>query len=204
MVIFPGGRDVPYLRALQGAANQRIRDYVLNGGRYLGICAGAYYGCASLCFEPGGALEVVDERELSFFPGCAAGPALGLGQFAYESMQGARIASLSLTKPYFSEPTAKAYYNGGCKFVQAASYQNVTVLAHYDELKESSPAIILCKVGQGKALLCGVHPEYHACDFKKISERLLHDPLAQAEPQRKKLFSQLMAILESEAINSRS
>ncbi len=196
MVVFPGGRDVPYTKALQGAANRRIRDYVINGGRYFGICAGAYYGSASICFEPGGALEVIGNRELAFFPGCATGPALGLGQFVYGTSQGARIASLSLADGYFSISSAKSYYNGGCAFTQAASFPNVTVLGCYDDLTEKNPAIVLCQIGQGKALLSGVHPEYHICDLNKISEKDLHDQLSQATPQRKHLFSRLIAIIQ--------
>jgi biotin---protein ligase len=192
MVVFPGGRDVPYFEALKGAANLRIRNYVMNGGRYLGICAGAYYGSASICFEPGNALEVIASRELAFFPGCANGPALGLGQFVYDSPAGARIVSLSLMDKYFSKPDAKAYYNGGCTFAQAQTFPNVTVLAHYDELKES-PAIILCQVGKGKALLSGVHPEYRARDLK---DQNLRDQITLAEPQRKELFSRLIALVD--------
>lgn len=196
MIVFPGGRDVPYMEALKGAANRRIRDYVINGGRYFGICAGAYYASASIAFEPGGALEVIGKRELCFFPGCATGPALGLGQFVYGNSQGARIASLSLPGCYFSEPTAKSYYNGGCAFAQASSYPGTRILAYYDELKEKDPAIVLCQVGQGKALLSGVHPEYRPCDLNTISERDLHGQLSQAGDQRKHLFTRLIAIIQ--------
>jgi glutamine amidotransferase-like uncharacterized protein len=197
MIIFPGGRDIPYLQALQGAANHRIRDYVINGGRYFGICAGAYYGSASICFEAGGVLEVIGKRELSFFPGCAEGPALGLGQFAYENSQGARIAPLLLDDCYFSRPTIQAYYNGGCTFVQAALYPNVTVLAHYEELQEKSPAIILCQVGLGKALLSGVHPEYHTSDHNKISDiGIPLNELACKNSHKNSFFYRLIDILQ--------
>jgi len=197
MIVFPGGRDVPYAKALQGGANRRIRDYVVNGGRYLGICAGAYYGSSSISFEPGGKLEVIGTRELGFFPGCATGPALGLGQFVYGTSQGARIASLSLAGNYFQSTSAKAYYNGGCTFTHASSYPNVTILGYYDQLKKQ-PAIILCQVGQGKALLSGIHPEYHRNDLNRISEKDLYDQLSEADLQRKNLFSRLIEIVQEQ------
>lgn len=50
-------------------------EFVHAGGRYLGLCAGAYYGCARVVFEPGTPLEVVGDRELAFFPGIARGAA---------------------------------------------------------------------------------------------------------------------------------
>ena len=42
LFVMPGGRDVPYLQILSNTgANERIKEYVENGGKYLGICAGA-------------------------------------------------------------------------------------------------------------------------------------------------------------------
>ena len=77
LIIIPGGRDVPYHNHLQGEPNQRIRRFVENGSSYLGICAGGYYGSQEVVFEEGGELEVIDKRELAFFPGRAVGPAFG-------------------------------------------------------------------------------------------------------------------------------
>lgn len=48
-------------------------DYVERGGAYMGICAGAYYGCSEVQFEPGTALQVFGQRELAFWPGAAQG-----------------------------------------------------------------------------------------------------------------------------------
>ena len=59
----------------QTAAAPPAPDYVKSGGSYLGLCAGAYYGCARVVFEPGTPLEVVGGRELQFFPGTARGAA---------------------------------------------------------------------------------------------------------------------------------
>lgn len=50
-------------------------EYVEGGGSYLGLCAGAYYGCSSVEFEPGSSMEVSGDRELAFFPGAAIGAA---------------------------------------------------------------------------------------------------------------------------------
>jgi glutamine amidotransferase-like uncharacterized protein len=193
MIVIPGGRDLPYVHALQGRANRRIRDYVIHGGRYLGICAGAYYGSASICFEKGGNLEIIGPRELSLFPGQAIGPALGLGEFAYENSQGARITTLALSNHYFKRPRAKAYYHGGCTFLHTTSYPEVTVLAQYEELEEKSPAIILCQVGQGKAILSGVHPEYRPKDLR-LEEKKIQTELILAESERKHLFSRLIEL----------
>ncbi len=152
LFIMPGGRDRPYHAALKGAGNAQIRSYVENGGTYLGICAGAYYGCKTVEFDRGYPLEVCEERELSFFPGKAIGPAYGKGTFEYESDKGARLSKIETANgPFF------AYYNGGCYF--EGDFTHVKILARYLDLPGHPPAIIECSIGKGKAILSGVHLE---------------------------------------------
>lgn len=156
LLIFPGGRDLPYLAALSGKRNQSISHFIEQGGQFLGICAGAYYASAHVEFEKGGPLEVVGKRELSFFKGTAQGPALGLSKFRYGSQSGSQIAKLSLPDGSF----CFAYYNGGCAFI--GEEKGTQVLARYADVAGSPPAVIRCPVGKGTATLCGVHLEYRA------------------------------------------
>ena len=58
LIVFPGGRDIPYHDKLNGKGNARIKEFVENGGSFLGICAGAYYGSGYVEFEKGYPLEV--------------------------------------------------------------------------------------------------------------------------------------------------
>lgn len=152
-LIMPGGRDKPYHAHLQGSPNQKIRQFVEDGGTYLGICAGAYYGCKLVEFDKGFPLEVFEERELSFFNGSAIGPAYGKGTFEYGTEKGARLAKLGMKDKIFH-----VYYNGGPYF--SGDFTNVKILARYLDLPERPPAIIECKVGKGRAILSGVHLEY--------------------------------------------
>ncbi|MBX7067464.1 MAG: hypothetical protein K1X28_09555 [Parachlamydiales bacterium] len=169
LFIMPGGRDRPYHAALKGRPNTLIRQFVEQGGVYLGICAGAYYGCSFVEFDQGFPLEVCEERELGFFPGKAVGPAYGKGTFAYESEKGARIAKIGTDKGVFY-----TYFNGGCTFV--GDLTHVRILARYLDLPGEPPAIIECPLKKGKAILSGVHieqqlshfPEYSAADEMKM------------------------------------
>ena len=194
LLIFPGGRDVPYHRALQGVGNAHIREFVERGGSFLGLCAGGYYGSATVEFERGRPLEVVAERELKFFPGVARGPAYGLGEFEARSERGARVAQLHVMGG--EEPTVSAaYYHGGCAFVDADAYPTVSVLARYAELHEQPAAIVRCRVGQGWAILSGVHPEYcamHGVSVVPTMSRSMREALHAVEPQRDALFKCLL------------
>lgn len=157
--VMPGGRDRPYHAILAGSGNQMIRSFVEEGGIYVGICAGAYYGCGQIEFDLGTPLEVNELRELSFFPGKAVGPAYGKGLFRYESEAGVRAAKLNC-----SENFIYAYYNGGCFF--EGDFKSCRILARYADLPGSPPAVIECPIGKGKAILSGVHLEISSTMLK--------------------------------------
>lgn len=174
MLVMPGGRDMPYCEALNGEPNARIRKYVENSGRYMGLCAGAYYASKEIEFEKGRALmEIIQPRELGLYPGISRGTTYP--GFVYNSESGAKSTAVTLEKgmldKYYSTSAVpdevKMYYNGGGYFVHPEKYDNVTVLCRYKEAsahgkdeKSGLAAVVHCKVGDGHALLIGTHPEY--------------------------------------------
>ena len=134
LLVFPGGRDMPFVRDMSGIGDKRIKNWVLNGGRYLGFCAGGYFGSSRCEFEPGTKMEVIGDRELKFYPGTCRG-AVYPG-FEYNSHNGARAVEISVNKSAFErvnpEGAAKlkkkfrVYFNGGGYFVDA--HRSLTVL----------------------------------------------------------------------------
>ncbi|KAK5137446.1 hypothetical protein LTR08_008424 [Meristemomyces frigidus] len=180
LLVFPGGADLGYCRTLNGEGNRRIKQYVQLGGRYLGLCAGGYYGCGRCEFEVGGerGMEVVGDRELGFFPGTCRG--LAFGGFVYHSEAGAKAAEVQVNKDALPAAgdtglpeTFRTYYNGGGVFVDAAKFagKGVEVLASYTENvavetgEGSAAAVVYCKVGEGAAILTGPHPEFSAVNL---------------------------------------
>lgn len=154
LLIMPGGADVPYTKKLNGKGNQNIRSYVKNGGSYLGICAGSYYGSSYVEFDKGGEFEVLGKRELAFFPDSAIGPILA--KYDYRSNSGCRATNIRLELEQTKESTI--YYNGGGYFKNAASYSDVNIIGYY---KNSLPAIVHIPFGKGNVILSGVHFEYN-------------------------------------------
>ena len=125
LFVMPGGADLPYQRHLTGVGNETIKAFVHAGGAYLGLCAGGYYGCARVDFEPGNErMKVAGPRELAFFPGAALGAAVP--GFQYESEAGAAAVGLvwrDLGPPgsRLSTPEwrmARDYCNGGPVFTR--------------------------------------------------------------------------------------
>lgn len=66
LLVIPGGRDLPYVDELttKTRVTKRIREFVEEGGKYLGICAGAYFGSGTVRFDSGGSMQVEGKRDL--------------------------------------------------------------------------------------------------------------------------------------------
>ncbi|KAI9673445.1 MAG: biotin holocarboxylase synthetase [Caeruleum heppii] len=194
LLVFPGGADLGYCRTLNGEGNRRITEYVQRGGSYLGLCAGGYYGSKRVEFEVGNRkLEVVGNRELAFFPGTCRGSAFP--GFVYHSEDGAKAVELKVNNAVLSGGTVpsifRSYFNGGGVFVDAEEYKDrgVDVLATFNQSiavdgGKGAAAAVHCKVGEGRAILTGPHPEFAAVnldpkadgpDFPKIINAIAAD-----------------------------
>ncbi|KAJ2972629.1 hypothetical protein NUW58_g9146 [Xylaria curta] len=171
----PWRRDLGYCRVLNGEGNSIISQYVRRGGKYLGFCAGAYYGCKKCEFEVGNKpMEVIGPRELAFFPGtCRGGAFKG---FQYNSEKGAKAVRINVRKAAFKgaglvPEVVTSYFNGGGAFVDAKDPNNdVEILASYDDKLDidggaENAAVVYCRVGQGAAILTGPHPEFAAVNL---------------------------------------
>ncbi len=154
--VMPGGATTPMHEKLTEEGCAQIRNFVNEGGRYIGFCAGAYFGSAFVEFAKGDPdLERITKRELGFFPGTAIGPAFA--GFKYHELKKSHAVRLSFSDKQYNSHFS--YFNGGCYFKDADGYDNTKVIATYPE-KKGKAAIIICDAGKGQALLCGPHIEY--------------------------------------------
>jgi glutamine amidotransferase-like uncharacterized protein len=200
LLIIPGGRDLYYHAQLDGKGTDKIRSYVMNGGSYLGICAGAYFACDSIEFEKGGKLEVCGERSLKFFPGTARGPAYGPNRYSYENSQGVEAARVTWNKE-----ECPIYFNGGCLFESGEDRAEVKVLSRYRDLAGQPPAIVEVAMGSGRVIISGVHLEY-SVDFLDPSDPYLRPliPLfAKWEFKRREIFRFILSQLMIDSAHNR-
>ena len=196
LLVMPGGRDLPYVKELAGRGNANISEFVSNGGGYLGLCAGGYYGCARVEFAVGDPkLEVVGPRELRFFSGVCRGPQYP--GYQYESNAGARAVPLSLegTLADGAAGPISVFYDGGGTFLPfAPDGGEYEVLGRYAE-GEPQPAIVKCCYGDGTAVLSGVHFEASA----KMLQRCYPDDqyIARLLPEIEKYDKQRQVLFNS-------
>lgn len=177
LLVLPGGGDVHYRDALNGAGTHAIRGFVEGGGRYLGICGGAYFACAALEWAKGSEYEISDRRELGFFPGTAVGPIGGMDAFDPEGGGPIpRLTHISFNANSIAEQRVQdVYYSGGPAFTDAPSYTGIETLARWIDTEElpsgahDFAAIVKIRVGQGLAILSAVHFELGGHDLERIA-----------------------------------
>jgi biotin--protein ligase len=95
----PGGVETNYYNDLGEDGRAKIVEYVQNGGKYLGLCAGAYFGCSKIDFGRGTSLEIIVERGLKFVNATAMGPVLA--EYCYQVNSGARLAEIKMGEKIF-------------------------------------------------------------------------------------------------------
>lgn len=152
LFIMPGGRDRPYHQKLSGTGNQNILKYVEAGGTYLGICAGAYYGCRTIEFQKETKQAICEDRECAFFEGTAVGCLSEISGILYNE----KLSSASATSVTIQNQSYNTLYWGGCYFIGPIDQEYI--IATYDSSK-NRPAIIYQNMRKGKAILSGVHFE---------------------------------------------
>ena len=193
-----GGAGTPYMQKLAGEGNERIRDYVRNGGVYFGICAGAYYACRDIVFEEDiPELCIKNQTGLNLVERRAVGTLYkeyNLSPYALTAFS-AKIVQIR----FQDGETYPALYHGGPFF----DGTDGEVSAVYD-LPEAKAAVIMKPFGQGKVILSGVHFE----DGAQTLARGLHDlrcdiqaarknatDMAAGESQRREFFARMMNLV---------
>jgi glutamine amidotransferase-like uncharacterized protein len=148
-----GGGSCSHWDTLLGSEGvMKIRNYVQNG-IFIGLCAGAYFVSSKSSFTLKDKSPIQKQRDLSFFSGIAIGPMVET-DVAY-SPKSAR--AMPVTFDWGSELDAgHLYYQDGCFFEVSPDDLNTEVLASH----EGKPVAIVCKVDNGRAFLCGLHPEF--------------------------------------------
>ncbi|RUS77050.1 hypothetical protein EGW08_015187, partial [Elysia chlorotica] len=164
LIVFGGGYDLGFINALGSKGTLIIREFVRNGGSYLGFCAGAYWACDYIEFDKGGPLEVVGERFLKFYPGNCIGPAHP--GFGYKHKKGVHAAPTSYKGIHF-----RSYLHGGGFFtlprinkscVPDYAKSTYEILGEFTSLDRDQAAFVKCSVGRGTAMLSAVHVEFPA------------------------------------------
>lgn len=155
-LVMGGGMCSTWEQMLQEEGMRKIYNYVFKGGRYLGICAGGYFGAAYSFFSLLGRPPLIKARPLRFYLGRALGPINATEN--HLSPQAALAVKVELVQQN-SLKEGFCYYQGGPIFDILESSYLTRVLMKYAAPFRGAAAISNI-VGDGKAVMCGLHPEF--------------------------------------------
>lgn len=146
--IMPGGASRYSAAKLAGTGNAAIKNYVTDGGRYIGICGGAYYACSHITWQHG-----TQHFDVSYDLGISGAVAKGPIDIFCTADNTARLTTLTT-----ASGLTPIFYMGGPQFTHVPS--DARVLATYSSLPADNAAIIQGACGKGRYLLSSPHPEY--------------------------------------------
>ncbi len=195
LFVMPGGASTPYSEKLKGEGINRIRDFVKNGGSYLGICAGAYFGAERTSFNKGMPDEIENECQTGLFKGTASGPVFP--PYDPDSNAGCKAVEIDAR----GTGKFKVFYNGGCSFQADEGFKDYETVAVYSQ-KGNEVAVIFLPFGAGRVVLSGVHFEFSpgALDMKDAYQAPLRNILIEYENERISFINEIAAYLRMEGI----
>ena len=155
-IFFPGGWAYNYKKSIHDTGNQNIRDFIANGGAYIGMSAGAYYACDNVRWE-----GTDYPYYLNLFHGDCVGPIDEIAPWPNYIMITMSINQAHEANVY--EPaTEDVLYYGEPYFISYQG-QEMQTFASWNipanPIADKQPGIIGFNYGQGRVLLVGPHPE---------------------------------------------
>jgi glutamine amidotransferase-like uncharacterized protein len=152
VLVVPGGDMYAYAEDISSEGKENIRNFVRNGGGYIGICGGAYFAAKRVVWR-GSQLAMTP---LGLFNGTATGPIDEIMPYPNYTMCKINIVNHvhPITEPENDSITILYYWGPA---LTSDGETNVTVLGQYE--KGSQPAIVSLEYSQGRVFLIGTHPE---------------------------------------------
>jgi glutamine amidotransferase-like uncharacterized protein len=144
-----GGNMYQYAQDLTAEGIQSIREFIQDGGGYVGICGGAYLAAEHITWRG----LSLPQSPLALFSGAAQSPLPEIAGYPHHTMC-FLICEESLV-PADTEAVWMLYYGGPGFIVDDET--TVTVLGRYEE--GNMPAILRFPMGEGKCFLIGTPPE---------------------------------------------
>jgi len=174
IIFFPGGWAGGFNEYINETGYQNIRDFIADGGAYMGMCAGAFFASDQVFWRENFGLDTpqnVYDYPLDLWPGISDGVILDFQpwnsstQTGCTDLPGARMVDLQIDQSLMpeSDPIVNVLYYGGPVFrPPSGKWSNEQVIARYEMdgfSGDEEPAMILFPYGNGRVFLSAVHPE---------------------------------------------
>jgi glutamine amidotransferase-like uncharacterized protein len=168
VLIMPGGYASAYNYWISETGKSNIRNFVYDGGGYLGICAGSYFAADKITWYGTtydgdfmtNAYGQTTGYDLDLFPGTGIGPQDDIANYnlGYYSMATFQFnSSNDVLSGYKSTPYREDLLYYGGPYFSIDSGTTVQTLATYQS--NGQPGVVAFNYNSGKVVLFGPHPE---------------------------------------------
>ena len=163
LFVLPGivGEECLYQDHIGNEGFRKIKDFIENGGAYLGFCAGAYHAFSTISYEPPEAQKKLRLNTDRPIRGVAKGPIHSHYRPCNDDNVFADCTTIRVTvggdKPY---ETNICYGNGPVLFPH--DEEDYETLVRYRDIEGQPPAIIVKPFGRGLVIASGLVPQYGA------------------------------------------
>jgi len=162
-LFMPGGWAGDYNRDIKVSGDQHIRDFISQGGAYIGMSAGAFYACDVTVWE-GDNLNYPSD----IFDGDCIGPIDEIAPWPEYTMTTMDINLAHEANVY--EPAQRDVLYYGEPYFVANPGQEMQVFASWivptNPVVNGKPGIIGFNYGSGRVVLVGPHPEIEEDDSR--------------------------------------
>jgi biotin--protein ligase len=152
IVCIPGGNMYDYAQDLSDRGRENVRNFVQNGGGYIGICGGAYFAAERMSWR-GNQMPV---SSLCLFPGSAIGPIDEIMPYPNYTMCKVNIVNHTHSITDSEGDSEWMLYYWGPALIPNINAR-ITILGAYD--KGNQTAMLAFGYGKGRVFLVGTHPE---------------------------------------------
>ncbi|MEC5128177.1 BPL-N domain-containing protein [Verrucomicrobiales bacterium BCK34] len=155
VLIFPGGSGGKQAAALGERGRENVRDFVRNGGSYLGICAGCYLACENFSWS----LKILDAKTKSS-KWRRGKEVLELG-FTNTGKEIMKIEADHAPVKYQNGPVMEAAESPDIPDFETLAIFNTEVALNETPkgIQKGSPAILAGHFGKGRVIGISPHPE---------------------------------------------
>jgi glutamine amidotransferase-like uncharacterized protein len=160
-LFMPGGWAGDYNRDIKSAGDQHIRDFINQGGAYIGMSAGAFYACDVTIWEGN-----VYNYPSNIFDGDCIGPIEEIAPWPDYTMTTMNI-NLNHPSNLYEPAQRDVLYYGEPYFVPNSGQEMLTIatwIVPSNPTIDNTPGIISFNYGQGRVALFGPHPEIEEDD----------------------------------------
>ena len=152
ILCIPGGDMYQYAQKISSKGKKTIRNFIDNGGGYIGVCGGAYFASKKVVWR-GNQLSMIT---LELFPGTAEGPFNEIVVYPDYAMCEIDMATTHPVTQSGAPVEWMLYYWGPMLIVDDID-ADIAILGRYTA--GNQPAIVAFDYGKGRVFLIGTHPE---------------------------------------------